>query len=188
MGLKELFRRKKKHSDLPAAAAAAAAAITTISSRSSSVNERRRLEEELELVFKKFDSNGDGKISAAELGAIMGSLGSPATEEELRRMVSELDSDGDGHIDLREFIELNTNQVGHDEVLANLWDAFKVFDLDSNGSISADELQEVLRSLGENCTLADCRKMIRGVDADGNGTICFDEFKVMMMRGIRFDV
>ncbi|KAL0372750.1 UNVERIFIED_CONTAM: putative calcium-binding protein CML25 [Sesamum calycinum] len=76
---------------------------------------------------------------------------------------------------------------GHEEVLENLKDAFKVFDIDKNGYITAEELQDVLQSLGEECTLAECEKMISGVDSDGSGTINFDEFKVMMMKGFRYD-
>lgn len=60
--------------------------------------------------------------------------------------------------------------------------------MDKNGSISAEELQTVLRSLGEDCSLAECRKMISGVDCDGDGMINFEEFKVMMIKGSRFDV
>ncbi|KAL8034925.1 hypothetical protein ABFS82_12G060400 [Erythranthe guttata] len=187
MGLKELFNRKKKQRlglGVPSPNQP-----TPINSRSPSLNSssRAQIEEELEQVFKKFDVNGDGKISAAELGSIMGSLGHPATEEELQTMIREVDADGDGFIDLKEFVELNTKDIDYDEVLENLKDAFEVFDIDKNGAISAEELQDVLQSLGEECTLAECRKMISGVDSDGNGTISFDEFKVMMMMGSRFD-
>lgn len=74
------------------------------------------------------------------------------------------------------------------KVLENLKNAFSVFDMDKNGSISAEELQTVLRSLGEDCTLGECRKMISGVDCDGDGMINFEEFKIMMVNGSRFDV
>ncbi|XP_027099661.1 probable calcium-binding protein CML25 [Coffea eugenioides] len=183
MGLKSLFNRKKKRLQQ----SPSAANPSPMQSRSSSVQSRARIEEELEQVFKKFDVNGDGKISASELGQIMGSLGYPTTDEELHKLMNEADSDGDGFIDLQEFIELNTKDIDSDEVMENLKDAFSVFDIDKNGSISADELQNVLKSLGEECSLAECRKMICGVDADGDGMICFEEFKVMMMMGSRFD-
>ncbi|KAL2545866.1 putative calcium-binding protein CML25 [Forsythia ovata] len=182
MGFKSLFNRKKKQR-IPVTDSNS----MPINSRSSSLNSRARIEEELEQVFKKFDVNGDRKISASELGSIMGSLGHPATDEELEIMIKEVDSDGDGFINLQEFIELNTKDIDSDEVLENLKDAFSVFDIDKNGSISAEELQNVLKSLGEECTLSECKKMISGVDADGNGMISFDEFKVMMMMGSRFD-
>ncbi|GAA0162694.1 calmodulin-related [Lithospermum erythrorhizon] len=182
----DMFNRKNKH--LPVTTTITTTNPPSIShARSSSVNIRARMEEELEQVFKKFDVNGDGKVSASELGSIMRSLGTPATTEELAVMIKEVDGDGDGCINLKEFIELNTKDIDSNEILANLRDAFSIFDIDKNGSISAEELQNVFRSLGEDCSLAECKKMICGVDTNGDGMICFEEFKVMMMMGSRFD-
>ncbi|XP_004503360.1 probable calcium-binding protein CML25 [Cicer arietinum] len=179
MGLKSLFNRPKDM--IPSASS------TPSRSTSLSVHSRARLAGELEQVFKKFDVNGDGKISASELGSIMGSLGQPATEQELDNMIREVDGDGDGCISLQEFIELNTKGVDSDEILENLKDAFAVFDMDGNGSITAEELNTVMRSLGEECSLAECRRMIGGVDSDGDGMIDFEEFRMMMMMGSRHD-
>lgn len=157
-------------------------------SRSSSMNNYSTSQmEELQQVFKKFDVNGDGKISATELGCIIRSLGQSPTEEDLMKMVKVVDKDGDGFINLNEFIELNTKDVGSDEALQSLKEAFSVFDMDGNGSITAEELHKVLRGLGEECSVAECRKMISGVDVDGDGMISFDEFKVMMDTGSRYD-
>ncbi|KGN51467.1 probable calcium-binding protein CML25 [Cucumis sativus] len=176
MGFKSLFSRKKKsHSSTD----------SPLGSTTLPILGSRTQIAELEQVFNKFDVNGDGKICSSELGSIMGSLGQPATEEELQNMIKEVDADGDGYIDLDEFIELNTKGVDSDEVLENLKDAFSVYDIDGNGSITAEELHEVLKSLGDDCSLADCRKMITGVDKNGDGMISFDEFKVMMMSGSR---
>ncbi|XP_020571276.1 probable calcium-binding protein CML10 [Phalaenopsis equestris] len=138
--------------------------------------------EELERVFRKFDSNGDGKISSSELGAIFESLGHPASDEELAGMMNEVDADGDGFISLEEFVDLNTSEIDSTAALEDLRHAFSVFDLDRNGSISAEELARVMRGLGEGVSVAQCRKMIDGVDQDGDGLISFEEFKVMMSK------
>lgn len=143
--------------------------------------------DELEQVFKKFDANGDGKISSSELGNIMSSLGQEVTNEELETMIKEVDADGDGSIDLDEFIELNTKGVDSDEIMQSLKEAFSVYDIDGNGNITAEELHKVMQSLGDNCSIAECRRMISGVDSDGDGTINFEEFKVMMMVGSRLN-
>ncbi|KAL2492037.1 Calmodulin and related proteins (EF-Hand superfamily) [Abeliophyllum distichum] len=95
MGFKSLFNRKKKQR-LPVSDSNS----MPINSRSSSLNSRAQIEEELEQVFNKFDVNGDRKISASELGSIMGSLGHPATDEELEIMIKE---DGNGMISFDEF-------------------------------------------------------------------------------------
>ncbi|XP_008808789.2 probable calcium-binding protein CML10 [Phoenix dactylifera] len=136
---------------------------------------------QLERVFNKFDSNGDGRISSSELAAIFRCLGHPATDEELEIMMGEADFNGDGYISLEEFLELNTKTVDAKAALEDLRHAFSVFDIDRNGSISVDELEKVLRSIGEEETLAQCKKMIDGVDQDGDGLISFEEFKDMMM-------
>uniref|UniRef100_A0A6N2LF27 EF-hand domain-containing protein n=1 Tax=Salix viminalis TaxID=40686 RepID=A0A6N2LF27_SALVM len=59
---------------------------------------------ELERIFKRFDLNGDGQISATELGDCLKSLGS-VTPEEIKRMMAEIDTDGDGFISFHEFLD-----------------------------------------------------------------------------------
>lgn len=143
-----------------------------------------RLVKDLEDVFKKFDANGDGKISWLELRSILSSLGCKATEEEVKKMIKEADRDGDGFIDLQEFVDLNTQGIDSASSLKDLRDAFEIFDLDRNGAISSEELHIVLRNLGEHTTMEDCQLMIRGVDCDGNGQVDFEEFKTMMSSSI----
>ncbi|XP_038893457.1 probable calcium-binding protein CML25 [Benincasa hispida] len=180
MGFRSLFRKKKPFSSVNSPLVSSS---STLGTRSSSDDLQAQIAE-LEEVFKKFDVNGDGKISSAELGSIMGSLGHNATEEELAKMIEEFDADGDGFINLQEFVELNTKEIDPEELLENLREAFSVYDIDGNGSISAEELHKVLRSLGDDCSVADCRQMISGVDSNGDGMISFEEFKVMMSTGL----
>lgn len=64
-----------------------------------------------EKLFKRFDANGDGKISSAELGEALKTLGS-ATTEEIQRMMAEIDTDGDGFISYEEFTEFARENRG----------------------------------------------------------------------------
>ena len=52
-----------------------------------------------------------------------------------------------------------------------LIEAFKNYDKDGNGSISADEVKQVFKNLGENLTDEDVDKMIREADVDDDGHI-----------------
>lgn len=47
----------------------------------------------------------------------------------------------------------------------------KVFDRDNTGTISRDELRDVMRSIGEDFTEAEIDDMMQLADKDGNNTI-----------------
>jgi len=49
--------------------------------------------------------------------------------------------------------------------------AFEVFDKDGSGTISSDELRQVMKSLGEDLTDEEIEEMIREADKDNNGSI-----------------
>ncbi|KAH7285408.1 hypothetical protein KP509_33G026800 [Ceratopteris richardii] len=136
------------------------------------------LHRELKEAFTRFDANGDGKISPLELGSVLRSLGDNPSEEDILLMVEEVDQDGDGFIDLQEFLLLNADTCSSKP--EDLREAFMVFDANADGKISVEELHHVLSRLGEVCTLEECGRMIRGVDADGDGFVDFQEFCHMM--------
>ncbi|GFY93695.1 calcium-binding EF-hand family protein [Actinidia rufa] len=137
--------------------------------------------DEVEQVFKKFDTDGDGRISVSELRAVLKALGSETSTEEVGRVMAEIDKDGDGSIDLNEFAEFHRRGAADgDTDSKELREAFDLYDRDKNGLISARELHAVLKNLGEKCSLADCSRMIGSVDVDGDGCVNFEEFKKMM--------
>ncbi|KAJ8646680.1 hypothetical protein MRB53_008428 [Persea americana] len=138
--------------------------------------------DQVKKVFNRFDANGDGKISATELGDVMRALGSSPTDDEIGRMMAEIDADGDGFIDLKEFAAFHGGGAGDGRELR---DAFDMYDQDKDGLISASELHRVLKSLGDRCTIEDCSRMIRSVDSDGDGSVNFEEFQEMMSSGKR---
>lgn len=136
--------------------------------------------DELQKVFNRFDANGDGKISSSELANVLRALGSESSPEEMKRVMEEIDTDHDGCINLEEFAQFCKS--GSNADAGELRDAFQLYDGDKNGLISAVELHQVLKQLGEKCSVQDCQKMIGSFDSDGDGNISFDEFKEMMTK------
>ncbi|KAJ4866460.1 putative calcium-binding protein CML27 [Raphanus sativus] len=132
--------------------------------------------EDLKKVFDQFDSNGDGKISASELGGVFKAMGTSYTEAELTSALEDVDADRDGFIDVDEFSTLCRSSSTASEIR----DAFDLYDHDKNGLISASELHQVLNRLGMSCSAEECSRMIGTVDADGDGNVNFEEFQKMM--------
>ncbi len=60
-------------------------------------------------------------------------------------------------------------------------EAFKVFDKEGNGFISAAELRHIMTNLGEKLTDEEADEMIREADVDGDGMINYVDFVKMMM-------
>lgn len=145
---------------------------------------------EMQRVFSRIDADGDGRISPSELAAVSRAISPPASSSHGRRevaaMMEELDTDRDGFVDLGEFRAFHARGRGGDDDGdgddAELRAAFAVYDADGDGRITAAELGSVLARIGEGCSAEECRRMIAGVDADGDGCVGFEEFK-MMMRG-----
>ncbi|CAI0450898.1 unnamed protein product [Linum tenue] len=146
--------------------------------------------DEIRQIFDKFDKNGDGKISCSEVVDSLKELGTAVTAAEVECMIKEFDKDGDGYIDLDEFVGF-IQSGGFDDrgggggSWKELKDAFDLYDMDKNGLISAGELHAVMKMLGLKSSLGDCKKMIRQVDQDGDGSVNFEEFKKMMSSGGR---
>ena len=67
-----------------------------------------------------------------------------------------------------------------DEQVAEFKQAFALFDTDGNGFVTTDELGTVMRSLGQKPTDEEILDMIHLVDEDGDGTIDFEEFILLM--------
>lgn len=66
-------------------------------------------EDQLRQLFKMFDRDGNGFITAAELAHSMARLGHALTAEELTGMIKEADIDGDGRISFQEFSQAITS-------------------------------------------------------------------------------
>ena len=97
-------------------------------------------------------------------------------------MFDKVDTDGSGEIEYSEFVVATLNEKN---LLSNnkLQTAFKMFDKDGGGSISIEEIKQVL-SFGQNLDENVIQQIIHQVDANGDGEISYEEFAQMMLQNI----
>jgi len=145
--------------------------------------------QDYKMAFKLLDKDGDGTLSLAELQEVFTKLSFKFSEGELKKMVATIDMNRDGQIDLDEFMVMMRRKVSNSSskyplsYKDELKEAFDVFDKDGNGKITAQELADTMKALGENLTHEDIEFMMSEVDQDDDKEIDFVEFKKMMAQG-----
>ena len=97
-------------------------------------------------------------------------------------MFAKVDSDNSGEIEYSEFVVATLNEKN---LLSGnkLQTAFKMFDKDGGGTISTEEIREVL-SVGQNLSDDVVNQIIKQVDENGDGEISYDEFAQMMLKNL----
>ncbi|XP_059630622.1 probable calcium-binding protein CML44 [Cornus florida] len=146
--------------------------------------------DDLHRIFKKLDRNGDGLVSLEELNWLLERIGIHVhtSLDELQALVGKTSLDITDFMVfyetiIKENIGESTSEKKDDSVEGDLAKAFGVFDLNGDGFISCDELQNVLSRLGlwDEHSGHDCRTMINVYDTNSDGLLDFEEFKSMML-------
>ena len=115
-------------------------------------------------------------------GAVHVTLISRVNFNFLQDMIVKVDKDGSGTVELDEFVSLlglmkELYRVSEEEIKGT----FKIFDRNGDGSISSDELREVMTSVGAKLTEDEITAMIDEADADADGSVDYEEFLKMML-------
>jgi len=134
--------------------------------------------EAMSKVFEMFDEGKNGTVSKDKLGDVLRALGENPTEDEVKELEEELCSKDGVDIEMSKL----TNAVGckfggPEEREKGLKEAFKVFDKDGSGTLSADELREIMTEKGKmRLTHQEVDEMISEVDRDKDGKLNYAEF------------
>ena len=101
-------------------------------------------------------------------------------------MVNEIDEDGSGTIDFSEFLNLMAKKMKDTDAEEEIVEAFKVFDKESNGFVSIEELRQAMLNLGERCSPEEIEDMIeelKEAQVNESGEINYEAYvKIMMAK------
>jgi calmodulin len=71
----------------------------------------------------------------------------------LQDIINEVDPNGDGTVDFPAFLTIMARKMKDTDTEEDIIEAFRVFDKDGSGVISAAELRHVMTNLGEKLTV-----------------------------------
>ncbi|XP_055637648.1 uncharacterized protein LOC129776187 [Toxorhynchites rutilus septentrionalis] len=137
--------------------------------------------EELREAFSLFDTNGDGTITSSELGMVLRALGKNVSNAEVEILMNEISKDHEGKIIFADFARMMTHRMKDFDNEDQLKEAFRIFDRDGNGLISAEELRAALKSFGEQLAEEEIDEMLREADVNCDGQIDYQEFVRMIL-------
>ncbi|XP_076456260.1 myosin-2 essential light chain-like [Babylonia areolata] len=137
---------------------------------------------EIQETFSLFDTRGDGKIAASQLGDVLRSLQQNPTEQEIRKCG--YSQNPDARISFETFFPILQTISKNRSVppLEDFIEGFRVFDKEQNGFISSAELRHILTSLGEKLSDDEVDQLIQGIE-DSQGNINYEELIKMVRNG-----
>lgn len=107
-------------------------------------------------------------IDTHDMETVLGLLRPKSPHHELRQWVKEANTNSFGMIDYEEF----RTWISNEDVKL----LFKMFDLDSNGSIDKSEMEQIFQTLHPSWTADKVQNILEEADLNGDGRIAYEEF------------
>ena len=113
------------------------------------------------------------------------------SKEEIEKIVKDMfekaDMDGNGELEFSEFqiATIDKRSILQDDKLK---EAFRLFDKDQSGAISAEEVKKVLGIGKKGGSMKIWDSIVKEVDQNGDGEIQFEEFKYMMQKFLNEEI
>ena len=135
-------------------------------------------------LFGLWDLDGSGTISRLEFREAVAALGTDATAEACDELFDEFDSDGSGEIDYAEYVRFVLRD-GLKRSAHRVMDFFRRMDRNGDNEIDKYEFRNAIEALGweiHDPYLLD--EVFDTMDADGNGSLSFDEIHKQLRQGV----
>ena len=117
--------------------------------------------------FPKSRSELSHYLLLQELSVVMRSLGQNPTDAEVQDMINEVDVDGSGAMEFPEFCVMMVKKMQECDTENEVREAYRVFDKDRDGYISASELRMIFAALPERLSAEEIEEMLEAADEDG---------------------
>jgi len=132
----------------------------------------------------------DGSTSSRAMRARQ-MMSSTSTKVAVTRLISSItaqgreDSGGNGGLKKSLSVDLGDGVQLTEAMIAEFQQCFELFDKSGDGSVSAQEVGEVMQQLGVELSEEKLKSMVVEVDKDGSGELEFPEFIQLMARQMR---
>ena len=138
--------------------------------------------EEFREVFNIFDKTDNGYITKNDINTVLKSLGQTVSDEEMLNLLKSLDreDESDDNIYFRHFMKIIAARVGKIDGKKDIVEAFQIFDRDSCGKLSVQELRYLLSS-DSSLTQDEINDLFMEADEGQEGFIEYGKYLNMIL-------
>ena len=137
---------------------------------------------------RRLSVSGDNKRlggSTAKLGGSTAKLGGSTASLKRNASTNSIDDPhANANVSFDPGNDSSNNGAMNASALQELHEIFSLVDRDGGGTISAEELRELMKTLGLKTTQAELAVMVQEIDTKGDGVIDFEEFVAAMARKV----
>lgn len=128
--------------------------------------------------FELIDEDKSGFIDAEELNGAAVALGIPM-QSNIEVLL------GTEKITFDEFFKRMTAKISPDDKVDDIMTMFQLFDMDSKGTISLENLQTIARIINAKENVSEIQEMLSYLDTDGDGELDPIDFYTCLVNGMR---
>jgi len=133
---------------------------------------------DMKRAFDMIDEDGSGLIDAEELQGAAVALGIQM-DENIAALL------GPEKLDFDKFFQRMTAKLTPEDTVDDIMSIFELFDYDSTGTISFDNLQNVARVIGAKESATKIQEMLNTLDTDGDNELDPIDFYTCLISGMR---
>eukprot|EP00877_Chromochloris_zofingiensis_P013477 jgi/Chrzof1/8383/Cz03g08160.t1 len=134
---------------------------------------------EIKYAFEKLSGN-QHVVTTRQLKIALRAMGFPVKKTDVRQILRDNGYPEDAVLDVEAFHEVVASKMTERSPNDNIKRAFQLFDLNSTGHITANDLKLIAKQLQCDIESAEIQDMIDEFDRDGDSAINEAEFKAIM--------
>ena len=137
-------------------------------------DERRKLMKE---ILDLYDPNNEGFVNSKDTSKILQAMGRTLEEDDEQNFLQAADPENTGKISKDNF--LTTVEALYSlskDTVNELMEAFKMYDINNTGKISAKNLKKILVKIGQGFNEEEADDVIKYINVDKEGNIDYADF------------
>ena len=140
--------------------------------------------DDLRELFTFCDKSGSGTIPISEVRGVLKGSKFTLESKDLKRVIQDADEENKGTVSFPQLLAALQKRLREGDPKEELIEAFRVFDLKNTGSVSTEDLIDIIVKFHNEVGVSESEvaQLVKDADFDGDGLIDYNEFVKMLFE------